>query len=113
MAKERKEKLARGPLAREDIISARNHWVSREQRCIIEMKETLGWKLIRVENSAIIRCVGRMHDYQPICLERSLFKDKLIRHMHRSIMHMGVASTMGASRDMVSPKYENNGQERN
>ena len=34
-----------------EIITARNHWVAREQRCIIEMKETPGWKLIRDENT--------------------------------------------------------------
>eukprot|EP00795_Rhopilema_esculentum_P001699 gene1699-biopygen10278 len=51
LAKKRKEKVTRGPLTTEEIMSARDHWVVREQRYIIEMKETPGWKLIRDEKT--------------------------------------------------------------
>eukprot|EP00795_Rhopilema_esculentum_P006372 gene6372-biopygen7981 len=99
LAKKRKEKVTRGPLTTEEIMSARDHWVVREQRYIIEMKETPGWKLIRDEKTGMLRCQGRIQGYQPIYLEKSLFTEKLIRHTHRKVMHMGVANTMGALRE--------------
>jgi len=98
IAKKRTERLTRGPLTTEEINRARDHWIVREQRYFIEMKETPGWKLIKDEKTGIVKCLGRIQGYQPIYLEKSPFTDKLIRHVHRQVMHMGVASTMGALR---------------
>ena len=99
IAKKRKERLTRGPLTTEEINRARDHWIVREQRYFIEMKETPGWKLIIDEKTGIVQCLGRIQGYQPISLEKSPFTDKLIRHVHRQVMHMGVASTMGALKE--------------
>ena len=99
IAKKRKERLTKGPLTTEEINRARDHWIVREQGYFIEMKETPGWKLIKDEKTGIVKCLGRIQGYQPIYLERSPFTDKLIRHVHRQVMHMGVASTMGALRE--------------
>ena len=38
--------------------------------------------------------------FQPIYLEESLFAEKLIRYTHEKVMHMGVANTMVALREI-------------
>ena len=99
LAKKRKKKVTRGPLTTEEIMKARDDWVVREQRSIIEMEEITGWKLVREEKTGILRCQGRIQGCQPIYLEKGLFIEKLIRHTYRKVMHIGVANTMGALRE--------------
>ena len=98
-AKLKKEKLTKGPLTTEEIMRARDLWVKRAQRNIIEMKEAPGWKLVRDDHTGILHCQGRVQGYNPMYLEESLFVEKLIRHTHEKVMHMGVANTMGALRE--------------
>ena len=95
-----KENVIKGPLTSEEIMRARELWVKRAQRNIMEMKETLSWRLVRDECGGILRCQGRIQGYCPICLEESLFAEKLIRYTHEKVMHMGVANTMGALREI-------------
>ena len=94
------ENVIKGPLTTEEIMRARELWVKRAQRNIMEMKETPGWRLVRDECSGILRCQGRIQGYCPIYLEESLFAEKLIRYTHEKVMHMGVANTMGAQREI-------------
>ena len=42
-----KENVIKGPLTTEEIMRARELWVKRAQRNIMEMKETPGWRLVR------------------------------------------------------------------
>ena len=95
-----KENVIKGPLTAEEIMRARELWVKRDQRNIMEMKETPGRRLVRDECSGILRCQGRIQGYCPIYLEESLFTEKLIRYTHEKVMHMGVANTMGALREI-------------
>ena len=95
-----KEKVIKGPLTTEEIMRARELWVKRAQRNIMGMKETPGWRLVRNECSGILRFQGKIQGYCPIYLEESLFAEKLIRYTHEKVMHMGVANTMGALREL-------------
>ena len=95
-----KENSIKGPLTTEEIMRVRELWVKRAQRNIIEMKETPGWRLVRDECSGILWCQGRIQGYCLIYLEESLFPEKLIRYTHEKVMHMGVANTMGALREI-------------
>ena len=95
-----KENVIKGPLTVEEIMRARELWVKRAQRNIMEMKETAGWRLVRDECGGILRCQGRIQGYCPIYLEESLFVEKLIRYTHEKVMHMGFANTMGVLREI-------------
>ena len=95
-----KENVIKGPLTTEEIMRARELWVKRAQRNIMEMKETPGWRLVRDECSGILWCQGRIQGYCPIYLEESLLVEKIIRYTHKKVMHMGVANTMGVLREI-------------
>ena len=95
-----KENVIKGPLTTDEIMRARELWVKRAQRNIMEMKETPSWRLVRDECSGILRCQGRIQGYCPIYFEESLFVEKLIKYTHEKVMHMGVANTMGVLREI-------------
>ena len=66
------------------------------------MKPTLEnprWKLGTEESSGVLKCHGRIPGYQPIYIERGEFANKLIRHVHEDIKHVGVANTMAAVKE--------------
>jgi len=98
-AKLRKEKRQHGPLSTEEIMEARDHWVRREQDKTPKDLEKPGWKLVKDEKTNIPECVGRIQNYRPIYLEKGLFIQKLVRHVHEQMMHLGTASTMAAIRE--------------
>ena len=98
-AKLRKEKRQHGPLSTEEIMEARDHWVRREQEKTPKDLEKPGWKLVKDEKTNIPECVGRIQNYRPIYLEKGLFIQKLVRHVHEQMMHLGTASTMAAIRE--------------
>ena len=64
---------------------------SREPQLLVEPQ-----KLLTEENTGIFKCKGRVPGYQPTYTEGGVFADKLIRHIHEDIKHLGVASTMAA-----------------
>ena len=98
-AKVNKTKKLAGPLNTEEIQKARKHWILRAQRDIPENLERPGWKLEREPKSGILRCVGRIREYQPIYLENGTFTQKLIQHEHEKVKHLGLVSTMAAIRE--------------
>lgn len=51
-------------------------------------------KLIKNEKMNILECVGRIQNYRPIYLKKGLFVQKLVRHVHEQMMHLGTASTI-------------------
>ena len=56
-------------------------------------------KLIKNEKMNILECVGRIQNYRPIYLKKGLFVQKLVRHVHEQMMHLGTASTMASIRE--------------
>ena len=80
-------------------MKARDQWVRRVQSHIPKDLERPGWKLVKDEETEILKCVGRIQGYNPIYLEDGLFAEKLIRHTHEQLMHLGTASTMAAIRE--------------
>ena len=78
---------------------ARNYWVRREQRKVPNGLEKPGWKLVKDERTNILKCVGRIQNYRPTYLEKGLFVQRLVKHVHEKMMHLGTASTMAAIRE--------------
>ena len=94
-----KEKRRRGPLSTNEIMMVRNYWVRREQKEFPNGLEKPGWKLVKDERTNILKCVGRIQNYRPTYLEKVLFVQKLVKHVHERMMHLGTASTMAAIRE--------------
>ena len=66
------------------------------------MKRTLenpGWKLGTEESTGVLKCYGRISGYQPIYTEGGEFANKLIRHVHEDIKHLGFANTFATVRE--------------
>ena len=93
------KKMAKHFLSGEEILNARDYWVRREQRDVSEDLEAAGWSLMKDENTGILKCNGRIKDYQPIYIESGLFADKLVRDAHEHNMHLGTAGTMAEVRN--------------
>lgn len=99
LTKKHKTKNRTGPLTTEELSYARDRWIRKEQADVEPDLETPGWKLVTEENTGIFKCKGRIPGYQPTYIEGGVFADKLIRHIHEDIKHLGVASTMAAVRE--------------
>ena len=98
-AKVNNTKKSRGALTTEEILRGREYWILRAQKNIQENLERPGWKLEKDLKTGILKCVGRVQEYQPIYLENGTFAQKLIQHEHERIKHFGLASTMAAIRE--------------
>ena len=61
--------------------------------------ENLGWKLGIEESTDVLKCHGRISGYQPIYIAGGEFANKLTRHIHEDIKHLGVANTMPTVRE--------------
>ena len=83
----------------EELNYARDRWIKKEQAGVEPDIESPTWKLVTEENTGIFKCKGRIPGYQPTYIEGGVFADKLIRHIHEDIKHLGVASTMAAVRE--------------
>ena len=71
----------------------------KEQRKVPNGLEKPGWKLVKDERTNILKCVGRIQNYTPTYLEKGLFIQKLVKHVHDRMRHLGTASTMAAIRE--------------
>ena len=96
LTKKYKAKKRTGPLTIEELSYARDRWIRKEQADVEPDLESPSWKLVTEENTGIFNCKGRVPGYQPTYTEGGVFADKLIRHIHEDIKHLGVASTMAA-----------------
>ena len=74
--------------------------MGREQKKIPKDLEKPGWKHNKEKGTNILKCVGRIENYIPTYLEKGILVQKLIRHTHEQIMHLGTASTMAATREL-------------
>ena len=61
--------------------------------------EVPGWNLVKDEDTNILKCKGRIPGYEPTYIEGGVFAEKLIRHVHEEIKHLGIANTMVAIRE--------------
>ena len=98
LAKLRKTKRRSGPLITEEIIAARNHWVIKSQRGISESL-TPSFKLVKDEETGILKRYGTIHNYRPMYLEDDVLVEKLIRYVHEQNNHLGIAHTMADLRE--------------
>ena len=89
----------KGPLHTGEIEAAKNCWIRKAQRNVNDEVEAPGWQLIKDDETGILKCKGRIAGYQPTYLDAGQFVEKLIRHTHEKIMHLGVANTMAATRE--------------
>ena len=88
-----------GPLIGEEITSAKNHWIKRDQRNIPPDLQTSGFELTSKEVTGILKCKGRIQGYQPTYIDGGMFAEKLIRYTHEQILHFGSANTMAEIRN--------------
>ena len=93
------ERKRTGPLTAEEITSAKNHWIKREQRNIPPDLQTSGFELTKEEGTGILKCKGRIQGYQPTYIEGGMFAEKLICYTHEQILHFGIANTMAEIRN--------------
>ena len=93
-SKARRDKRRNGPLNTDEITSARNKWVRRVQQKDWPDIQSPGWRLVEERDAGILKCEGRVTNYQPIYLGGGAFEDKLISHVHNQIMHLGISNTM-------------------
>ena len=98
-AKVNKTNSISGPLTTEEIQQSRQYWILRAQSNIPETLERPGWKLERESKTGILRCAGRIQEYQPIYLEKRTFTQKLIQHEYGKVKHLGLVSTMAEIRE--------------
>ena len=61
--------------------------------------ENPGWKLRTEERTDVLKCPGRISGYQPIYIAGGEFANKLTRHVHEDIKHLGVANIMPTVRE--------------
>ena len=92
-AKRRANGKITGPLTTEDIETATNHWVRKVQSNTPPNLQAPGWELFK-DRANILRCNGRIPDYNPLFIEGGPFGEKLIAHTHEQIMQLGVTNTM-------------------
>ena len=83
----------------DEIEAAKNCWVRKVQRDVREKTVAPGWRLVKDEETGILKCNGRIAGYQPIYLHADQFVEKLITDTHEKIMHLGVANMMAAVRE--------------
>ena len=98
-SKARRDKRRNGPLNTDEIMSARNKWVRRVQQKDRPDIQSPGWRLVEERDTGILKCEGRVTNYQPIYLGGGAFEDKLISHVHNQIMHLGISNTMATIRE--------------
>ena len=98
LAKKQMTKKRKGALCTDEIRQAKELWVRRAQKRIPQDTETPGWRLVEDKETGVLKCVGRIPGYRPTYLEDCLLTQKLIRHLHSEIKHLGVANTMAEIR---------------
>ena len=70
----------------------------RAQKRVQQDTETPGWRLVEEKETSVLKGVGRIPGYRPTYLEDCLLTQKLMRHLHSKIKHLGVANTMAEIR---------------
>ena len=89
----------RGPLTVMELNKAKVRWVKKIEADLSPDNQAPGWKVVREEESGLLRCKGRIPGYPPIYLPSGEFTDMLIMHTHKEINHFGIANTMATVRE--------------
>ena len=92
LEKKQKGRKQKGALCTDEIRRAKELWMRRVQREISKDTETPGWRLVEDKDT------GRIPGYRPTYLKDCLLTQKLIRHVHSELKHLGVANTMAEIR---------------
>ena len=98
LAKKQMTKKRKGALCTDEIRQAKELWVRRAQKRIPQDTETPGWRLVEDKETGVLKCVGRIPGYKPTYLQDCLLTQKLIRHLHTEIKHLGMANIMAEIR---------------
>ena len=91
-------KKRKGALCTDENRQAMELWVRRAQKRIPQDTETPGWRLVKDKETGVLKCVERIPGYRPTYPGDCLLTQKLIRHVHSEIKHLGVANTMAEIR---------------
>jgi hypothetical protein len=78
----------KGPVDTGGIEAAKKYWIRRVRRNVPDGTEVLGWRLVKHEDTGILKCEGRITGYRPIYLNAGQFVEKLIAYTHEKIMHL-------------------------
>ena len=70
----------------------------KSQRGISESL-TPSFKLVKDEETGILKRYGTIHNYRPMYLEDDVLVEKLIRYVHEQNNHLGIAHTMADLRE--------------
>ena len=54
--------------------------------------------VVEDKETGVLKCIGRIPGYRPTYLEDCLLTQKVIRHIHSEIKHLGVSNTMAEIR---------------
>ena len=92
LEKKQKGRKQKGALCTDEIRRAKDLWMRRVEKGISKDTETPGWRLVEDKDT------GRIPGYRPTYLKDCLLTQKLIRHVHSEIKHLGVANTMAEIR---------------
>ena len=90
-------------LCTDEIRQAKELCVRRAQKRIPQDTETPGWRLVEDKETGVLKCVGRIPGYRPTYLEDCLLTQKVIRHIHSEIKHLGVSNTMAEIKKNITP----------
>ena len=88
----RKRKLGKrtGPIQTEESV-AETCLVRRAQRNVKPELQSPGWEVVKDEDTAVLKCEGRIKDYRPTYLSGGLLANKLIEHT-KQVVDTAVAS---------------------
>ena len=59
--------------------------------------------VVEDKKTGVLKCIGRIPGYRPTYLEDCLLTQKLIRHIHSEIKHLGVSNTMAEIKKNITP----------
>ena len=87
----KKKEKRKGPLTTEETHAAEKYWIhqaqaSQDVKSVVALKKDV---------DGILRCVGRVKDYNPIFISRSCkLAFLIVKQLHEQMMHGGVSITL-------------------
>ena len=87
----KKKEKRKGPLKTEETHAAEKYWI-HQARASQDVKSVVA---LKKDVDGILRCVGRVKDYNPIFISRSCkLAFLIVKQLHEQMMHGGVSITL-------------------
>ena len=61
--------------------------------------------VVEDKETGVLKCIGRIPGYRPTYLEDCLLTQKVIRHIHSEIKHLGLSNTMAEIKKKYYSEY--------